>query len=263
MKLGTGLARRIGIGLMLSVLGGSVVSAAPPAPQGQAIYDAMTNAAAKGNRGAQELKTAVDAYLARHHLTAAQLGAPAPKSARTERLGPVQVRIEGSAPWAVRITNDTDLPTVAALNTYRQERHGSLAALAAADPSRSIRVVIAPNNLYDVKAFAGGMVCDCRGVSIVVDVLGRRGWLMSSGRDLSGEDIAASARKLEAELLAQAGMSLDQFAAADRQRLRLTVRRIEVDCPPGRRWRLRNAATSCWSTRSPTWPTHTATPRPS
>lgn len=231
MRTGSGLTRRIGIGLVLYALGTSVVSAAPPPPRGQAVYDAISQAAARGNHRAQELKTAVDAYLGRHNLTAAQLGAPPPKSARSENLGAVRLRIEGSAPWAVRITNDTDLETVAALNSYRQERHGSLAALAAANPTRTIRVVVAPNALYGLSAFVGGLACDCRGASIVVDVFSSSGWLMSSGRQLSGEHVRKSARTLEADLLAQAAASLDQFAAADRQGVRLTVRRIEVDLP--------------------------------
>jgi hypothetical protein len=50
---------------------------------------------------------------------------------------------------------------------------------------------------------------------------------------LSGLDVASQANQLEADLLAQAAGSHDQFEKADRVGVHLAVRWIEVDVPAG------------------------------
>jgi hypothetical protein len=222
----------LGVVLVLSVIGSSSVSAAPPAAASRALYDAIGRDAARGDSRALELKQAIDQYLRRNSLRVEDLGSPI-HSNSIENMGGMRLRIEGSPPWSVRVVNDTDLASAAALDSYRQNRHAVLAALAAADPGRRIRAVIAPSRLVDVSSFAAGLTCDCRGVSIIVDVFSSAGWLMASGRPLTRQSIRASGDELEADLLEQAAVSLDQFSAADTKGIHVTVRRIEVDVPAG------------------------------
>lgn len=207
------------------LIGAAAAGASRPTP-GDEFYSRIAAAAAQGDAKAVKVKAAVDAFMSRNNMTPSVMGEPRQSVTGNSDLG-LPVRIDGIPPWSVRIINDTVLDSKPAIDGYRALRHNALEALARS-PGREIRAVISPNRFTALQDFGTLLGCACRGYEIVVDVFGANGWLMSAGGNFGGINLPASMLDLERELLDQARMSLDQFAANDTADLRLTVRQIEV-----------------------------------
>lgn len=142
--------------------------------------------------------------------------------------GDLQLRVRDSAPWGITISNRTVLDTPQALAHYRESRHAALAALGAADPGGDVNVVVSPSRSISVADFVAALTCPCAGEQLIVDVFAADGgWLMTSGRDLSGADISDTSA-VEAAVLEQARASTDQFPTVDPSGLSARVRSLRL-----------------------------------
>lgn len=217
------------LGLALAVVATGLLSARSPAVSPRDVYLRLREDAQKGDRSAREMLAAVDAYLSGNHLIVEDLGPPHDPATETRSIGPIQLRIESSAPWAISIRNFTSFNSETDLTAYLALREGALRLLASKTPERQLRLVVTPDRLIGVDDFLKALDCHCEATEIAVDVFVGNTWAFSSGRWLEGPVDAAAASQLLMEQAADAAtLNLRGVAASD---LRIFVRRISLTAP--------------------------------
>lgn len=211
-------------GTLVGVVGWQTVAlAAADRSDPSAAYAALVEAANAGDPRAQELRAAMDKYLAAHRISVDDLGRVAPTN-DGESVGMLRLRLVGSAPWELRIMNDTELTDADSVQAYIALRTGAVAALAKAEPSRQIEVVATPDSLLSPTEFLAALGCSCAIAEAQVDVFVGTEWLMSTGGSFDGQ----SATEVEAGLRAAIVRSLDLYRGISIADVRLTVHQLRV-----------------------------------
>lgn len=225
--------KSIGLGVVVALLGVLVIVGASGANDGRPLsgaelYRQLTEAARGGDERAAEYKRLLDEHLSRGGLRVADLTLPA-EATSGQAQGHLQLGVRNSAPWGITISNRTPIDTPEALAQYREARHAALTALAATDAARDIVVVASPARSISIPEFVTALSCPCTAEQLIVDVYdGDGGWLMSSGRDLTGQGIPADPSAIEAAVLEQASFSADQFPGVDPAALFARVRSVRL-----------------------------------
>jgi hypothetical protein len=108
------------------------------------------------------------------------------------------LRFGGIPLLSLRITNQTEIESRAALDAYRASRHETLAQLAADDPRRRIEVVVTPDALRTIPEFLADLDCDCIPRHIVADVWQDGAWLRETGGGYRSPEKMAAAEERRA-----------------------------------------------------------------
>jgi hypothetical protein len=201
-------------------------------PRSQALYDRLSQDAAKGDVEAARARDAIDQYLVRNGGTLQDLPVPDSVKNTLVRYGAVDLEVRDAAPWSVTVRNRTVIDSLDRVNAYKGARHDALASLAAT-PSRKIEVSITPSNLIPVAAF--GKKVGVRPTSIIVDAFAGDEWVMSARRQVDG---SVDWTKLETDLREQISSSLDQYPGLAAGDLLITVRCVRAELPASRAQKL-------------------------
>lgn len=217
------LGAAIGLGSVVAV----TAAREPAAPTAAAVYEGLAVKAASGDRRAADLKRDVDRWLAARGLQPGDMAVPELVTSSLDA-GLARLRIDDLSPWAIDVLPDPEIRSRADLQAYVALRHAAVEHLATKTPDREIDAALAPRLLLSVTDLASRTRCACRVSEVVVDVWGPDGWVMSSGRVFEGLSLRVAAAAIEAEILDQVGVSLDQYPGLRRADLRVTVRRVMV-----------------------------------
>ncbi len=223
------------IGLASAVFGVSQpIATASDGTDAKAVYARLTAEAAQGDVSAREYLAALDDYLWENGLSADDLSPLREPATNRVTDGVLGLRVEDAGPWFISLTNDTEFPDAKTLAAYRALRHGSLAAIATSGPESVVEVVVSPSRFMTIGEFARDLTCPCETAMMIVDVYAADGaWLMTSGGNLKGRDIAIQAQQVESEFREQVGMSLDMFPGVLSDDLTFTVRLVRMTLPAG------------------------------
>lgn len=216
-------------GVFTALLGPALLAARPPATSPSEIYAALKRDADAGDKRAKDMLAAVDAYTKEHGLSIEDMGPLGPGTTATKALGPIRLRVEDHAPWAISIRNLTELRTKSALNAYVALRTGALRSMASSTPGRGLQVVVTPNQLMDVDDFLGSLVCACTAYEVVVDVFVGGEWAY-----MAFHEVDAGPGLIASDVIAQEERAaLRLFPNATKDDLRLTVRRVSLRIDAG------------------------------
>lgn len=231
MAFGVGSA--IGVAMLALIFSTGAAATDGPAADRTSpnvVYDQLKDAAARGDTRASQLLEKVDAYLSRHGLTVSELG-PVVDSTEIVASGPRQLRLKGSPPWSVRVSDDTRIADAESFTNYLTMRHSALRELVSSRSAATIEAYVSPNERMSIVAFADTLRCACRVTDVAADIFLGDEWLMSVGGRYEDVDFAESAPKMEQELIELGEHQLDLFPSVDPSAVSIAVHSVKLSVP--------------------------------
>jgi len=219
------------IGLGSFLIAPETATAGLPWSDPESVYNGLVFASEQGDVRSREAVEQIDAYLATHGLSVDDLGTPT-RVDGTERYGIQQFRTKSIGMWELRVVNETSIGDAETFKAYRSLRHGAVQMLAMADGSRTIQLVLSPNDRYSVDEFMAGLQCVCTLDDVYADVFVGDEWLMSVGGGFHADtrDGFVFASK---QLLGAAASTLDLYPAVDPTTIQVSVRHVTVSLAAG------------------------------
>lgn len=171
--------------------------------EGAEFYNALIDSSIRGNAEAREALQMFSDYAAKRGVAPEVLATSATSSRAVEALAGASLRVEGLAPFWVRIDNITDISSPRELSDYIAARDAALTYLAAADPDRRISVQVAFTNspsLSDVLSLAAKYDATWEQIHLEALVDGERLFTHVIAESAAANLTGASAAEVQASL---------------------------------------------------------------